>query len=379
MRSSVVLALAAAMVAVAVLVSAALRGAEDSAAPREPVAAPVQPPVVMVRSGRAVRPDWARRTDAVPGVEQAVLVRRGQTWLRRSVDESSEEVQAVRRGYGIPIDTLAADPAGYAPMLPRADRAVVSRLRPGDAVLSRSAALVRGVDAGGLLEFAGGRLRVAGVVDDTSLNGAEMLIARPAAGVQLRAALVLARVSDEDAKPLIERAFEGERAGVVWRGEPYGTPDGPVVQPAQLKSRFGEVAVRLPAGRDWVRLDPVWVRRNIVRTRLPVLGPVRCNRSIVPRLRGALGELSRRGLARVVDRGDFAGCFAPRRIPTTGSLSLHALGLAVDLNARANPYDGPNRQDPRLVAVMRRHGFAWGGAWPTVKDPMHFEFQGAMP
>jgi hypothetical protein len=25
---------------------------------------------------------------------------------------------------------------------------------------------------------------------------------------------------------------------------------------------------------------------------------------------------------------------------------------------------------------MERHGFSWGGDFPTVPDPMHFEFRG---
>ena len=85
---------------------------------------------------------------------------------------------------------------------------------------------------------------------------------------------------------------------------------------------------------------------------------------------------SARGLGRLVDRGDYAGCYAPRRIPTSGSLSLHALGLAVDLNASTNGQYSRGDQDPRLVRIMERHGFTWGGRWPTAPDPMHFEWQG---
>ena len=29
--------------------------------------------------------------------------------------------------------------------------------------------------------------------------------------------------------------------------------------------------------------------------------------------------------------------------------------------------------------VMERHGFSWGGRWPTVPDGMHFEFHGDGP
>ena len=71
-----------------------------------------------------------------------------------------------------------------------------------------------------------------------------------------------------------------------------------------------------------------------------------------------------------------AGCFAPRRIPATGSLSLHAWGLAVDINASKNPQGSEPRQDRRVVRAFEREGFTWGGRWPTAPDGMHFELHG---
>jgi D-alanyl-D-alanine carboxypeptidase len=71
-----------------------------------------------------------------------------------------------------------------------------------------------------------------------------------------------------------------------------------------------------------------------------------------------------------------AGCYAPRRIGPGGPLSLHAWGLAVDLNASGNPFGGKSHQAPRLVRTMKRHAFTWGGEWPSIHDPMHFEFRG---
>jgi hypothetical protein len=118
------------------------------------------------------------------------------------------------------------------------------------------------------------------------------------------------------------------------------------------------------------------VRRNIVSRRVPLLGSVECNRRMLPALRSALADVERRGLGRLIDPGDYAGCYAPRRIPSSGSLSLHALGLAVDFNASTNAQYKRGDQDPRLVRIMERHGFTWGGRWPTAPDPMHFEFQG---
>ena len=42
-------------------------------------------------------------------------------------------------------------------------------------------------------------------------------------------------------------------------------------------------------------------------------------------------------------------------------LSHHSWGVAVDLNIAGNYYGVPPDQDSRLVAVMERWGFAWGG------------------
>jgi hypothetical protein len=151
------------------------------------------------------------------------------------------------------------------------------------------------------------------------------------------------------------------------------------VRPATLKERFGEPAVGLPYGSDWIRLSPAFVHRHIVSRRVPILGTVSCHRAMVPHLRAAMRELVRRGLARTVNPGDYAGCYAPRRIQARGQLSLHAWGLAVDLNASRNPFRGTSHQDPRLVRVMETHGFTWGGRWPTRPDPMHFEYRGQTP
>ncbi len=134
--------------------------------------------------------------------------------------------------------------------------------------------------------------------------------------------------------------------------------------------------MRLPYGEDWIEVDPAWRARSITTRSVPVLGAVTCHRALFAPLGRAMRELRRRGLSRLVDRDDFAGCYAPRRIPGSGSLSLHAFGVAVDLNAARNPQFGASRQDPRLGRAMERAGFTWGGRWPTAPDPMHFELHG---
>jgi hypothetical protein len=80
----------------------------------------------------------------------------------------------------------------------------------------------------------------------------------------------------------------------------------------------------------------------------------------------------------------------------TGSWSMHAYGLAVDLNPRENPYVGcgqsrdpaarryrdrsrhrPGMVTPRAVAAFRSIGWGWGGDWAgNTKDYMHFSSTG---
>jgi hypothetical protein len=102
--------------------------------------------------------------------------------------------------------------------------------------------------------------------------------------------------------------------------------------------------------------------------------------------------------------GDVSGSFECREaVPSpctggrgTGSWSMHAYGLAVDLNPVENPYVGCGQsRDPaaarfrdrsrhrpgmvtrRVIAAFRSIGWGWGGAWSgNTKDFMHFSSTG---
>jgi hypothetical protein len=95
---------------------------------------------------------------------------------------------------------------------------------------------------------------------------------------------------------------------------------------------------------------------------------------MLPQLKAALREVVADGLASSIDASDFGGCYAPRfidRDPSHG-LSLHTWGIAVDLNVSTNQRGTSGRMDPRVVAIFKKWGFAWGGDWGYT-DPMHFE------
>ncbi|TMM05259.1 MAG: M15 family peptidase [Actinobacteria bacterium] len=102
--------------------------------------------------------------------------------------------------------------------------------------------------------------------------------------------------------------------------------------------------------------------------------------------------------------GDVTASFSCRQaVPSpctggrgTGSWSMHAYGLAVDVNPRENPYVGCGQsRDPtarryrdrsrhrrgmvtaRVIQAFRSIGWGWGGAWAgDTKDYMHFSSTG---
>ena len=91
--------------------------------------------------------------------------------------------------------------------------------------------------------------------------------------------------------------------------------------------------------------------------------------------------------------------FCYRNVSGTKKLSKHAMGMAIDINTRYNPYvrkgnDGRQLISPSngrayadrsksypykivkgdlLYRLFIQHGFQWGGNWKTMKDYQHFE------
>ncbi len=334
---------------------------------------------------------YGARVLGLPGVARVTVVAEDNTWLTRSYSAAGAVVDRPRKPYMIPIDAAAVDPGTFAQFLPPADREVIVALDRGEGVLGATSAQLRGLGPGAVMEFAGGaRVRIAAVLPDQLVGAAELMVSdRTGAriGVTHDRYLLLqpdpgrpltSRRLTEQLRPLLPRTIPRAYRKVQVRapGEtPYFRQGDAVLPPVLVKSLFGEFAARPDPNRPgWLLVDPAWVRAHIVTATVPILGEVRCNAALIPQLREAMQELQRRGLGGTIHAYD--GCYAPRFInrDPTNLLSHHSWGIAFDVNADVNPVGGTPHQDPRLVQVMQRWGFVWGGSF-IVPDGNHFEYR----
>ena len=132
------------------------------------------------------------------------------------------------------------------------------------------------------------------------------------------------------------------------------------------------------AGDGRIKIDPSWIRGNIVTLSFPIVGSVSCHRLVKDQLKDAFRELEEDGLSHLVDVDDFrwnGGCFVQRHTKLANgnylkSPSRHSFGVAIDINPAAYPC-GSTRQQPK---ALRDIFSKWGFEVVVEKDPMHFEF-----
>ena len=129
-----------------------------------------------------------------------------------------------------------------------------------------------------------------------------------------------------------------------------------------------------PIGGGRVQPESSWVRSHIVTEQVPILGSVTCNRFMMPQLRAALTEIQTSGLGAEIHPDEYAGCYYPRYIAGTATLSNHSFGLALDINTPGNQRGTVGEISRAVVAIFKKWGFAWGGDW-SYTDPMHFELE----
>jgi hypothetical protein len=290
-------------------------------------------------------------------------------------------VRSARPGYPVvPVVAITVDPAGFAAAM--GVPALAGLLAKGVVLSTRGAAL-RKLGAGQDVVLASGRhLRVAAIVDDHWIGGYELAAAPstlPAQGSDASYLLVGQGPDPGATTARIRRSLPGVDLRVESNTRNgYLSSADTVLTQAQVKTAFGEFAVRTTAFGS-LRVDPTWRSRWISSTVVPQLGIITCNRAVIPALRAAMTEVTRRGLGKLVHTADFrreGGCWSPRlKRFGAGQVSSHAWGIAVDINVDDNPLGAKPVQDPRLVAIMAAHGFYWGGLFLR-PDGAHFEWVG---
>lgn len=361
--------------------------ADDDQVEVEPVTplAPA-PDVVLTWTPTALDPTLEPAARAASEVRSVSVVRGAIANLVASRDDEGQTVQQLDPGWMVPLDAIAVDPSSHAEFASLVDRATVARLADGEALLSRTSASLRGVAPGGALELVGGRqLTVAGIVDDTTLGAAELAVTSATGatiGVDVARYMLVAYEGDRTAVETALRQALPAETPVRFRGPgetPFLRQGDAVLPPLRLKELFGEFAYQPPpaGAREFVQ-DPTWQAEHLVERDMPVIGPMRCHREVVDAVQGALAEIEATNLAGLVDAAQFAGCWNPRLVRPGGDLSHHAWGVAFDLNYDSNPTCQESVQDPRLVDVLERWGFTWGGGW-LCPDPAHFEWAGSGP
>jgi hypothetical protein len=125
-------------------------------------------------------------------------------------------------------------------------------------------------------------------------------------------------------------------------------------------------------GEGHIAPQQAWVTSHISTETMPIIGPMTCNTQMFPQLRAALEEIQAQGLASAIHPQQYGGCFVPRFIAGTTTLSNHAFGLAFDVNVPENERGTVGQINRQVVAIFEKWGFTWGGTWHFT-DPMHFE------
>ncbi len=215
---------------------------------------------------------------------------------------------------------------------------------------------------------------------------------RKIARAQLGSAALYAKIAEYNGLRDPDLLRVGQRLEIPGRRDlappapaPAPVPAAPGLRPPHgleaIVAEFGDLYAYL---RNDGTLDPRWETEQLARAALPFAIPLSwdttkqvrnlsCHRKLVPVFRAVFTEIERRGLRDAVKT--YGGCFNFRAKRSSGKLSTHSWGIAIDLNPETNAMGRPGDMPRELVDVFESIGFTWGGRWSgRGKDPMHFQF-----
>jgi hypothetical protein len=324
---------------------------------------------VLVTAGHSLSPTLVRRLDHLHVTAAATTLEVGSVML------NGRRVHAVAVN---PSQFRAFAPAGTAE-----STALWQAVARGDAVVAHSTARRLHLSLGSTVQVRAGRAAVQSLrlgAFATTIPDADLLVGEQLAkplGLHPQTGMLLSAGKDDPlALAAAVRSVVGKQGSIDLLTPPTQNPTA-FLTGSKAAAAFGAFSYHyFPDGT--IAPDPAWIAANIRTETVPILGTITCHRLMFHQLRSALEEIVARGLANEIHTYD--GCFVPRFIERnpTNSISLHTWGIAIDINAGENPLNGPSHQDPRVVAIFKSWGFAWGGDWSSPHDAMHFQLGALM-
>jgi hypothetical protein len=329
-------------------------------------------PAYLISPGEPADEDAIERLESVDGVNIVVAA------TVRKMEISGPEGSEILR-------VAAVDPLEYrsiAPVATNEAEFVWTSLLSGEAVLTFDAAEDLGIDDGGTIEMDGGRsMEVGAFADNQTPNIADVVV--DGDGGQVEGA------GDQVLTVGVQPGTSLDALGTALSGELPDSKFVPLIPPDLMSNPdpltgamddassgggiIGTMNYKI-LENGFIKPEQAWVDSNISSATVSIIGEVTCHRLMIPQLQAALSEIESAGLANELRPNDYGGCYVPRFIDRNPSLplSMHAFGLAVDINVSTNQLGTEGDMNPRIVEIFERWGFVWGGDWSR-PDPMHFE------
>jgi uncharacterized membrane protein len=392
------------LAAVAFAIPVMAQGAPDvvntpATASRQAVSTtPLATDVVSVFNSGPLRPDTVNRSiSAARQAGAAVAFGRSASVGMVGLYRGAAPVQLPPAGFALPMGTTVLPPEFVGNVM---GRDVAGLLASDAAIMGQTSAGLRAAQAGDVMQLVAGwggivDVRIAAVLPDASIGGAELLMSTAAADRLGISELSRAVMWNPSSRAAMDQALaaNGLVSTSIRIRRSWDPPDpDDTIGLSRTKALLGEFAYRVN-GDGSVTQDGAWQAANLPGGRVLLNGSIpiraRCHNVVDPAIRAALAEVAARGLGATinVDNTNTAGgCHNPRfnRLATSSSLgflSRHSWAMAIDMNTVGScqgcaPPDFATRPGGcTTVEIFRKYGFAWGGNFLT-PDGMHFEYVG---
>ncbi len=329
-------------------------------------------PAYLISTDEPVAEDVIERLEKVDGVDIVVAAS-----IRKMEISGPEGNDILRVAFVDPLEYRS-----IAPVATNEAEFVWTSLLSGEAVLTFEAAEDLGIEGGGTIELDGsGEMEVGAFADNQTPNIADVMVdanlgqavdgsdqvltvgVQPGTSLDALGTTLTEELPDSRLVPLIPPDLMSNPDPLTGAIED-GSSGGGII---------GTMNYRI-MDNGFIKPQQTWVDSNISTATVSIIGEVTCHRLMLPQLQAALSEIESAGLGGELRAGDYGGCYVPRFIDRNPSLplSMHAFGLAVDLNVSTNQLGTEGDMNPRVVEIFERWGFVWGGDWSR-PDPMHFE------